>query len=172
VIALRDGEPGDVAAQVTLVLAAMDTYVDWMPASWTPPDPRHHAQHWRRQFEARMLDPLARTILALDADRRPVGLAGLTQRRDAAHGDAPIPGVGHIWALFVDPARWGGGVAGGLLRAAEDGLRARGYAHVQLATPEGAPAGRFYESRGYARDGREGWFAPGSLRLAGYTKAL
>ena len=41
-----------------------------------------------------------------------------------------------------------------------------------LSTPDGAPACRFYEARGYRRDGRRGWYAPARLDVIGYAKTL
>jgi ribosomal protein S18 acetylase RimI-like enzyme len=170
VIAHREAEPADIDDLVAVVLAAIDTYRDWRPATWQPPDPARHAAHWRRQFGARMLDSQAQALVAHEPDRRPVGVVGFTQARDA--DQQPVPGVGHIWVLFVTPGCWRRGLGSDLLHGAEAAMRERGYASVILSTPTGSPACRFYEARGFSRDGRSGWYAPGELALVGYAKAL
>jgi ribosomal protein S18 acetylase RimI-like enzyme len=170
VIAYRDAEPADIDDLVAVVLAAMDTYRDWRPASWTPPDPARHAAHWRRQFGARMLDGHAQALVAHEGDRRPVAVLGFSQARDADR--QPVPGVGHIWVLFVTPGCWRRGLGTELLGRAEAAMCERDYASVILSTPAGSPACRFYEARGFTPDGRSGWYAPGELALVGYAKAL
>lgn len=170
-IAYRDAEPDDIEDLVALVVGAIDTYRDWLPATWTPPDPARHAAHWRRQLRARIVDPLAHGVVAVESGTGTlVGVVGFTQARDAE--GAPMDGVGHIWALFVAAASWRRGVASALLAAAQDGLRERRCARVILSTPVGSPACRFYESRGFAPDGRRARYEPGDLQLVGYSKAL
>ena len=166
----RGAEPADIDDLVAIVIAAMDTYRDWRPATWKAPDPGRHAAHWRRQFGARMLDTRAQTFVAHEPGERPIGVVGFTQARDA--DQVPVAGVGHIWVLFVAPACWRRGLASALLTRAQDAMRERAYARVVLSTPAGAPACRFYEARGFAPDGRSGWFAPGELELVGYAKTL
>jgi ribosomal protein S18 acetylase RimI-like enzyme len=172
VIAQRDAEPGDIDDLVALIVGAIDTYRDWQPATWVAPDPGRHGAHWRRQLSARMLDDQARAIVAPEPDGRLAGVVGFTQARDAPIAGAPIRGTGHIWVLFVAPARWRRGVASALLDSAEAALRERAYERVILSTPAGAPACRFYEARGYEPDGRRAFYAPGALELVGYAKAL
>ncbi len=169
-ISHRDAEPGDIEDLVALVVASIDTYRDWRPATWAPPDPARHAAHWRGQFGARMLDSHARAIVACDGDGRLVGVIGFTQAREP--DNMPIDGVGHVWVLFVAPACWRRGIAAKLLSGAQDALRERGFVRVILSTPAGAPATRFYEANGFAPDGRHGRYEPAALDLVGYTKAL
>jgi GNAT superfamily N-acetyltransferase len=172
VISERDAEPLDVEALVALVISAMDTYTDWRPVPWALPDPERHAAHWRRQFNARMLDRDARAIIAHEPGGRPLAVVGFTRAQDAAFAGPAILAAGHIWVLFVAPDRWRRGLASGLLTRAEDALRARGCRRAILSTPDGAPACAFYEARGYRRDGRRGWYAPGEFEVVGYAKAL
>jgi ribosomal protein S18 acetylase RimI-like enzyme len=171
VIAYRAAEPDDIEDLVALVVGSLDTYRDWQPMTWKAPDPARHAAHWRRQLRARIVDPLGHGVIALDRDRGVlVGVVGFTQARDA--DNVAIVGVGHIWALFVAPGCWRRGVATALLSGAQDGLRERGCTRVILSTPVGAPACRFYESHGFAVDGRRAHYEPGDLDLVGYAKAL
>lgn len=65
---------------------------------------------------------------------------------------------GSIWALFVDPAREGRGLARQLLALAVEWLFALGHARIKLATSPGTRADRFYAAQGWTRmpgDGRE-----------------
>jgi GNAT superfamily N-acetyltransferase len=65
--------------------------------------------------------------------------------------DGPrIPGLAHVWAVFVSERLWGRGVASALLAAVVDEARGRGFTEARLNTPVlQARARRFY--------GREGW---------------
>ncbi|WP_312517454.1 GNAT family N-acetyltransferase [Massilia sp.] len=67
---------------------------------------------------------------------------------------------GSIWALFVDAAYEGRGLAKQLLRLAVDWLFTLGFAQVTLTTTPGTRADRFY--------GRQGWRrgAPGAREVA------
>ena len=64
--------------------------------------------------------------------------------------------VGEVRTLFVAPAAWRRGVGSALMAAALDDLRARGYAEATVwSFDANERANRFYESRGFARDGVE-----------------
>ncbi len=58
---------------------------------------------------------------------------------------------GSLWALFVDPAQEGRGIARALLPRALDDLRAAGWRQATLSTEPGSRAERFYR--------RQGWMA-------------
>jgi GNAT superfamily N-acetyltransferase len=61
-----------------------------------------------------------------------------------------VPGLCHLWQLFVLPDWWGTGVAALLHDAAIDEMRSQGYREARLLTPTGhARARRFYERRGW-----------------------
>lgn len=65
---------------------------------------------------------------------------------------------GSIWALFVDPACEGRGLARRLLAQAVAWLFALGHARITLGTAPGTRADRFYAAQGWTRmpgDGRE-----------------
>lgn len=105
------------------------------------------AAFWRARLTAG--DPDKPVLVADDGDEV-VGFVAVGPSRDAA---AP-PGVAEIEAIYVAPERWGRGVGGVLLAAAEELLVARGYEAATLWVLEtNLPTRRFYERRGWAVDG-------------------
>jgi GNAT superfamily N-acetyltransferase len=70
--------------------------------------------------------------------------------------DEDNPAAGEIFALYVDPVHWRGGVGRRLLGEARRRLRERGHDEAVLWVLVGNEAGeRFYEADGWARDGGE-----------------
>ncbi len=70
--------------------------------------------------------------------------------------DADTPDAGEIFALYIDPPRWGGGVGRLLMREARESLRQRGLSQGTLWVLEGnEQAERFYRAEGWAPDGAE-----------------
>ena len=71
-----------------------------------------------------------------------------------------IPGLAHLWMLFIREPWWGTGLATSLLAMAVEEATARGYEAMRLYTPAGqARARAFYEREGWTTDG-EGRFEP------------
>ena len=61
---------------------------------------------------------------------------------------------GEVYAIYVDPRRWRGGLGATLLAAAEGTLRTAGFSQVILWVLEGNHHGRsFYDSQGWRHDG-------------------
>jgi ribosomal protein S18 acetylase RimI-like enzyme len=61
---------------------------------------------------------------------------------------------GELYAIYVDPSRWGRGFGGELCGAAEEALRGSGFREAILWVLEDNPrACRFYEARGWRTDG-------------------
>ncbi|MGN6663013.1 MAG: GNAT family N-acetyltransferase [Solirubrobacterales bacterium] len=90
------------------------------------------------------------TLLAVEGDEI-LGFVAFGPSRDA---DAPE--AGEIFALYIDPPRWGTGVGRLLMREARRCLRERGHTEGTLWVLEGnEPAERFYRSEGWERDGAE-----------------
>ncbi len=70
--------------------------------------------------------------------------------------DDEIPGAGEVYALYVDPSRWGGGAGRALVAAAEARLRVLGHAEAALWVLEANQLGRsFYEAVGWSADGAQ-----------------
>jgi len=72
---------------------------------------------------------------------------------DASRDKDAAPGTGEIWALYVDPAHWAGGIGRALLQRARERLDERGFASISLwVLAANTRAIRFYEAAGFALD--------------------
>jgi len=89
-----------------------------------------------------------------------VGFSAISPSRD---DDADPSAVGEIQTVYVDPAAWGTGTGSRLVTRALDELRAAGFGAATLWTlSTNERARRFYERRGWVRDGvtkRHDWGA-------------
>jgi ribosomal protein S18 acetylase RimI-like enzyme len=69
---------------------------------------------------------------------------------DASRDKDAVAGAGEIWALYVDPAHWAGGVGRALLQRARERLIERGFGSISLwVLAANARAIRFYEAAGF-----------------------
>ena len=165
-VELRPTQDGDVPAMLALVAACDETYRAWAPAGWEPPPPE--AARWVSELGA----PDRWTRVAVEPDGRVVGFVSWGTARDEGPLEQPLVGVAHVGALFVHPDRWRRGIGERLLGAAVEAMRAAGYAHAQLNTPDGSPAERFYRALGWERDGRDGFHRVVGLMTVGYAREL
>jgi GNAT superfamily N-acetyltransferase len=117
-------------------------------------------------------------LLAL-VDEQPVGHVSFHPARDRSpHDSRPfnelpeIPGLAHLWQLFILPQWWGRGVAPFLHDAALAEMVARGFTRTRLYTPAAhLRARRFYERRRWSPVGDE--FHPAlQLVLTEYRRPL
>jgi GNAT superfamily N-acetyltransferase len=149
----RRASVDDVDVLIADVAAGFASYVDFAPPGWRLPD-----MGAEREREAELIaDDATWALLAL-VDGAPAGhVAFLPARRRSAGapaGDWPgrevIPGLAHLWQLFVLPEWWGRGVAPVLHDSAITEMRSRGYRHTRLFTPSlHTRARKFYEHRGW-----------------------
>jgi GNAT superfamily N-acetyltransferase len=164
---VRPLRPADADAVAQVTSATDRTYVDWMPEGWKPAEGEAERDHYRK----RIGDSTYWGICAFDDRKRMAAFALLRQATDDA-GDEPLPGVGHLTALFVSPDRWRQGIAAALLVLCEEEMRRRGYSEGQLRTPADAPAIDFYESQGWARNGQELYLERYDIHTIGFSKSL
>ncbi len=77
-------------------------------------------------------------------------------RADDARSEYDVPGLAHISSVVTDPARWGEGFGGRVVRAVMLQAVRRGFSRAQLWT-QGTNAGaqRLYAREGFVRSGRE-----------------
>jgi GNAT superfamily N-acetyltransferase len=103
------------------------------------------AEFWARWLAAPA--PRAAILVAeVDAD-----VAGFASVGAAREGD---DSTGELYAIYVDPDRWGTGVGRALIAGAEARLRAASFREAILWVLDDNPrARRFYEAAGWAHDG-------------------
>jgi GNAT superfamily N-acetyltransferase len=162
---------GDLDTLLDDVAAGFASYVSFAQPGWQVPD-----RAGSRETTAELLgDPATWALLAL-VEGAPVGhLAFFPGRRRGAGEQGGhwrqrevVPGLAHLWQLFVLPDWWGRGVAALLHDAAISEMRARGYETARLFTPSlHARARRFYERRGWMLVD-EGWNDWLDLQMAEY----
>jgi GNAT superfamily N-acetyltransferase len=150
-VATRRAGIDDVDAMVADVAAGFASYVEFAPPGWQPPDMSGE----RERIAELMADDGTWALLAL-VDEAPAGHVSFFpgRRRDAGESGADwrrreiIPGLAHLWQLFVLPEWWGRGVGPALHDAAIAEMRSRAYQRARLFTPSlHARARRFYERR-------------------------
>jgi len=165
----RPARGPDGAAIAGLMRACDETYLAWAPRGWAPPTP---APAWTVRLQSGLLW----SRVTVDGAGRVVGLVSCTPAKAGDGPDGPagdlLPGVAHVGALYVHPARWREGIGAALLACAEGAMAAEGYERMRLWTPVGAPAERFYRACGWAPDGRRGLNPWLGLEVVGYAKAL
>jgi GNAT superfamily N-acetyltransferase len=111
-------------------------------------DPARFAARRRAQ----VVPPGGHTVVA-DQDGTIVGFASFGPDRGE-------DGIGELYAIYVDPDRWGDGVGHRLFAAVCDGLTGT-FARMRLwVLEENHRARRFYERAGMAPDGARDFYTP------------
>jgi GNAT superfamily N-acetyltransferase len=171
----RRGTVADVDLLAAIVQAGFDSYREFAPSEWRPPDVAADRERRAEVFAA----PTTWVLIAL-SQGVPVGhVAFLPARvpstgrsRTGATAQAAIPGLAHLWQLFVLPDWWGSGVAALLHEAAIAQMRAEGYSDARLFTPSlQTRARRFYERRGWLAQ-EETWSEEFGLAMTEYRLSL
>jgi GNAT superfamily N-acetyltransferase len=174
-IVTRRAGSADLDALLDNIAAGFESYVGFAPEGWQPLD-----VHKRRDWQAEVLADSATWALLALADGAPVGHIAFiparersTEQTRAAWQMRPVvPGLVHLWQLFVLPAWWGRGVAALLHDAAIAEMHAQGYETARLYTPtQHGRARRFYEGRGWTAID-EAWNEDLGLPLTEYRLAL
>jgi len=124
-------------------------YDGHMPADFLASlDPAARAAQRRREMAA--LTPDQAIFVAVDDADTIVGFAACGNERSDDHN-------GEVFAIYVDPPRWGTGAGRALMDAAVAHLTAAGPRPVRLWALDGNKrARRFYERYGFAADGATG----------------
>ena len=151
VLDTRSPSLADLDALVGHVQVGFESYVEFAPDGWRPPSV---GREWMAELVA---DPATWARLA-QVGGRSVGHVAFFPARERVPDDRRhwherplIPGVAHLWQLFVLPAWWGRGVAPHLHAAAVTEMSARGFQQARLYTPSAHErARRFYERRGWS----------------------
>lgn len=120
---------------------------------------------WREGL-SRMPQPGSATFVALAED----GIVGFATV-GASHSE---DGMGELYAIYVDPTRWGHGAGRALIERAEMSLRDSGFPEALLWVIDGNErAERFYRAAGWTRDGeKEDVFQGATVTELRYRKQL
>jgi GNAT superfamily N-acetyltransferase len=149
---------------------ASATYSDWAPAGWTPE--LSLADSERKLIPERLGRPAWWSRVA-ESDGQMVGYVILRPAAEPETPDQPIPGLVHVWHLFVRRAWWGRGVAAALLSAGLADAVERGYHSARLWTPRhNARARAFYRREGWHESGAETYAPQLDLELVEYRRPL
>jgi GNAT superfamily N-acetyltransferase len=160
-ITTRLATPDDAAAMAATFTSGFETYRGFAPPGWKPPPEAEE----RDRIAERLESGDVWALLGVTGDDV-VGHVAFAAARDRTAADRGrhgqiwerplVPGMAHLWQLFVRPPWWGTGVAGRLYDECLAAMRERGYARGRLFTPAGqARARAFYERRGWAAVARE-----------------
>jgi GNAT superfamily N-acetyltransferase len=143
-------------------------YTAFAPRGWEPPSSEIEAIG----INDRLAQPEAWCVIAHDGVEV-AGHVALIAGRDPRGAREPIPGLAHLWMLFIREPWWGSGLAVHLHGMAIAEAAAQGYTAMRLYTPAGqARARAFYERERWSTDGVE-WFDPMlALDLVTYRRGL
>ncbi|HEY2601971.1 MAG TPA: GNAT family N-acetyltransferase [Thermoleophilaceae bacterium] len=169
----REGGSADAAALSSVLAKANETYADWTPADWDP-QIELSAQESDRLAPV-LANPGSWCLIAEDDSQRAVAYVVL--RPAVTSGEErereSIPGLAHLWHLFVRPAWWGSGVAARLLAEAMAEAERRRYRAARLWTPRDHSRARaFYRREGWRETGEEHYAADLDLPLVEYRRPL
>jgi GNAT superfamily N-acetyltransferase len=164
---VREPAREDVPAMAALMVRGNSTYREWAPRFWQPPGvERTQAQWYLRLREVERWTRIA------TRDGELVAFASWRPAQGDGEQGPPLPGVGYVSHLYVDPERWAEGTGSGLLSLAESAMREAGCVRAILWTPERARARGFYERCGWRIDGRRRWSTELQLPMVRYGRDL
>ena len=167
-LTLRSATVADTAVLTETVQQGFDTYRAFAPRGWTPPEEPIE----RAGIVGRLGQPETWCLVAYEGDV-PAGHVALHTARDRTEERAPIPGLAHLWMLFLREPWWGTGLAARLLALAVGEAAARGYDAMRLYTPAGHSRARaFYAREGWAITGEPTYEPMLGLDLIEYRRAV
>jgi GNAT superfamily N-acetyltransferase len=165
---IRPATLADVPVLAETVRQGFAGYAAFSPPGWAPPP----SEMERAVIAERLPQPDAWCMLAHEGDA-PAGHVALVAARERTEERALIPGLAHLWMLFVREPWWGTGLAARLLSLATAEAAARGYEAMRLYTPAGqARARRFYERERWSTDGAERYEPMLALSVVEYCRDL
>ena len=147
----------DAEAMGESVRDGFESFRAWAPEGWDPPAAVSHPE----ELHTALARPTTWGLLASEGGRV-AGHAAFTQAVERSFPPSldrqgprtPIPGLAHLWQLFVRRPWWGTGLATELNRRIVAEAAAQGYEAIRLLTPAGSARGRaFYEREGWETDG-------------------
>jgi ribosomal protein S18 acetylase RimI-like enzyme len=165
---IRPATLADVPALSETVRQGFEGYRAFLPPGWEPPAAEFE--------EARITERLGLDDtwcqIAFD-DAEVTGHVAFLAAREQTDERPIIPGLAHLWMLFIREPWWGSGLAPHLLRLAVAEATAQGYAAMRLFTPAGqARARAFYERERFATAGDPRWEPMLGFDLVEYRRDL
>jgi GNAT superfamily N-acetyltransferase len=167
-MSMRTATRADIPTIVGLVRRCDESVPEWLGREVPIPPEAGEELEW----ELRFARSGAWVQVVEDEDGMIVGVVAFANGQVSREDRTPVPGLAHVSAVFVDPARWRRGIARQMLDAADAAMRAVGHDRAQLWTLEGSPAERLYSALGWARDGRRDIYPPMGLAIVAYVKSL
>ena len=148
---IRRAELADAPVLAETVRQGFESYREFLPPGWDPPPEEFE----RSRIEER-LSADAWCLIAFAGDEPAGHVALLPAREETGESEDRllIPGLAHLWMLFVRRPWWGSGLAPHLLSLAVAEAAHRGFSEMRLFTPHGqVRARRFYEREGWSTNG-------------------
>lgn len=137
---------------------ALDVWEAARSATGRPPSPQR-AQRVATKVEAR-IEARDVALLAHYGDR----VAGMLVAEPFRDDGVLAPASGHLSMLFVDPALWGCGVGGALVRSLQRREHGPGWTRLSVWTrEENRRARRLYTARGFADTGERAALHEGEI---------
>jgi GNAT superfamily N-acetyltransferase len=165
---IRPATFADVPVLSETVRQGFDGYRAFLPAGWEPPGEEFGETRITERLG--LEDTWCR--IAFDG-AEPAGHVAFLAARADSDGRPLIPGLAHLWMLFIREPWWGSGLAPRLMAMALAEATAHGYAAMRLFTPAGqARARAFYEREGFATAGAPRWEPMLALDLVEYRREL
>jgi GNAT superfamily N-acetyltransferase len=165
---IRPATLADVPVLAETVKQGFDGYRAFLPPGWEPPASEFE--------EARITERLALEDtwcqIALEG-AKVAGHVAFLAAREQTDERPLIPGLAHLWMLFIREPWWGTGLAPHLLRGAIAEATAQHYATMRLFTPAGqARARAFYEREGFTVHRGPFWEPMLAFDLVEYRREL
>jgi L-amino acid N-acyltransferase YncA len=146
---VRPATPGDAVAIATAHVRSWQTaYRGIVPAAVLDSLSIDRRASWWRGELAAMAPPTACWVV--ERSGRVVGFASV----GTARGDSAAPGVGELFAIYLEPEAWSLGLGRALMDQAVVGLRDGGFrAAILWVLADNARGRQFYERAGWQPDG-------------------
>jgi GNAT superfamily N-acetyltransferase len=149
VFELRRATVEDAEAIAETAHLGFASFRAWAGPAYDPPPAALELQQVREGLKR----PSVWAMIAFSGGE-PAGHVSVTQARERVEPRPDIPGLAHLWQLFVRPPWWGSGLATRLNALAVANAAERGFEAIRLYTPAAHQRARaFYEREGWTTDG-------------------
>jgi GNAT superfamily N-acetyltransferase len=150
------------------VAEGFESFRAWAAPGWDPPLTGFELSSYREALAR----PSLWGLIAVDGGEV-AGHVTVVQAREREEPRADIPGMAHLWQLFVRPRWWGTGLAVRFNALAVEESARRGYDTMRLFTPAGnARARAFYEREGWSTFGEPAFEPFLALDIVQYRRSL